>query len=347
MQTAYLGDVVLSQPLWTALKRTSPDCRVDVLVQPQWAPLIEHDPDINQVIRFDKRGAQRGWRGLRRMARQLRAEQYDVAFCPHPSFRSALLLRLAGIPARIGFDDSAGAGFFTQVVRRDRALHEVDRVLSLLAAIGVRPADQDRAPKLFVDREKAEAQLARLGIQPGARFVCAHPGSVWATKRWPPEGFAAVLSDLADDGFAPVILGGADDVVEANQVQDHCRTLPINLVGRLALPDLALLLFRASLLVTNDSGPMHIAGALGTPVVAVFGSTTPALGYGPVGSRSRIVEHPLPCRPCGPHGRRRCPLDHFDCMRRIGAEQVTASCRELLSSRCDWNSKPMMRDGRF
>jgi heptosyltransferase-2 len=264
------------------------------------------------------------------MAQQLRAEQYDIAFCPHPSFRSALLLRLAGIPARVGFDDSAGAGFFTQVVRRDRASHEVDRVLSLLAAVGVRPADQDRAPKLFVDRGNAEEKLARLGIAPGTRFVCAHPGSVWATKRWLPEGFAAVLSNLADGGFTPVILGGADDVVEANQVQDRCRTMPINLVGRLTLPDLALLLSRASLLVTNDSGPMHLAGARGTPLVAVFGGTTPALGYGPVGSRSRVVEHPLACRPCGPHGRCRCPLDHFDCMRRITAEQVTAACREVL-----------------
>jgi heptosyltransferase-2 len=331
VQTAFLGDVVLSQPLWAAIKRTWPDCRVDALVQPQWAPPIEHDPDINRVICFDKRGAQRGWPGLRRMARQLRAEQYDAAFCPHPSFRSALLLRLARIPARIGFDDSAGAGFFTQVVRRDGALHEVDRVLALLAAVGVRPADQDRAPKLFVDQEKAEEKLAQLGVAPGTRFICAHPGSVWATKRWLPEGFAAVLSNLADDGFALVILGGVDDVVEANQVQDRCRTLPINLAGQLALPDLALLLSRASLLVTNDSGPMHIAGALGAPVVAVFGGTTPALGYGPVGSRSRIVEQPLPCRPCGSHGRRRCPLDHFDCMRRISAEQVTAACREVLT----------------
>jgi heptosyltransferase-2 len=140
-----------------------------------------------------------------------------------------------------------------------------------------------------------------------------------------------VLSDLADDGYQPVVLGGADDVAEANQVQDRCRTLPLNLAGRLSLAELALLLSRAALLVTNDSGPMHVAGAVGAPLVAVFGSTTPALGYGPVGSPSRVVEHPLPCRPCGPHGRRRCPLDHFDCMKKIKAEEVVAACREALT----------------
>jgi heptosyltransferase-2 len=331
VQTAYLGDVILSQPLWAAVKRAWPACEVDVLVQPQWAPLIERDPDLHEVLRFDKHGAARGLRGLRRMANRLRARQYDLALCPHPSFRSALLLRLAGIPLRVGFDDSAGAVFFTNVTPRDRAQHEVDRVLSLLAAVGVRPPDAIRAPRLFVDQPNADETLAKWGIEPGARFVCAHPGSVWATKRWTPEGFAAVLSDLADDGYQPVVLGGADDVAEANQVQDRCRTLPLNLAGRLSLAELALLLSRAALLVTNDSGPMHVAGAVGAPLVAVFGSTTPALGYGPVGSPSRVVEHPLPCRPCGPHGRRRCPLDHFDCMKKIKAEEVVAACREALT----------------
>ncbi len=331
VQTAYLGDVILSQPLWAAVKRAWPTAEVDLLVQPQWAPLFEADPYLHQVITFDKRGRQRGWRGLRRLAAELGARQYDTALCPHPSFRSALLLRWAGIPERIGFAESAGAMLFTSNVRRDRMLPEVDRVLTLLAVWGLRPSEAERRPQLTVPVNDADAKLASWGLTPGQRFVCAHPGSVWATKRWLPAGFARVLSDLADDGLRPVVIGGVGDVSETNQVQDRCRTMPLNLAGKLSLPELTLLLSRASLLVTNDSGPMHIAGAVGIPVVAVFGSTVPALGYAPVGSPSRVVEHPLACRPCGPHGHRRCPLGHFDCMARISADEVLTACRALLA----------------
>jgi heptosyltransferase-2 len=341
-QTAYLGDVVLAQPLWAAVKRRWPEAEVDVLMQPQWSPLFGADPAIHEVLVFDKRGRDRGVAGLRRLARQLRDREYDAAICPHPSFRSGLLLRLAGIPRRVGFADSAGRVFHTQTVARDRTRHEVDRALSLLAAFEIAPGkallqkDGDapgREPRLFLDEAlvaSATLRLADWGLPADRPFVCAHPGSVWATKRWLPEGFAEALSDLADRGFAPVILGGAADVEIANLVQDRCRTLPINLAGRLSLPELALVLSRAAVLLTNDSGPMHIAGALGAPVVAIFGSTTPALGYGPVGSPSRVVEIELQCRPCGPHGWNKCPLGHFHCMTALHAADVVAAARGLL-----------------
>lgn len=335
VQTAYLGDVVLSQPLWAAARRTWPDAAVDVLVQPAWEPLIRHDPSLDEVLVFDKRRADRGFGGLLRLARRLRARRYDLALCPHPSFRSGLLVELARIPNRIGFADAAGRRFFTQTVGRDTTRHEVDRVLSLLTALGHRVPDNQRTPRLMLDAglvARADDLLREWGLPTDGRFVCVHPGSVWATKRWLPEGFAAVLSELADDGYVPVVLGGGPDIAPANIVQDRCRTLPVNLAARLSLPELALVLSRAALLVTNDSGPMHLAGALDTPVVAVFGSTTPALGYAPVGSPSRLVERHLPCRPCGPHGYQRCPLDHFHCMAHVSPADVTAAARELLAA---------------
>lgn len=334
VQTAYLGDVILSQPLWAALKRERPDVEIDVLVQPHWAELIRPDVAINNVLTFDKRGGEGSLRGMLHLTKSLQARQYDAALCPHPSFRSALLLVMARIPQRIGFDDSSGKFFFTQRVRRDPAEHEVDRVLSLLTALGLRTADDQRQPRLHLADDlhnDADEKMRGWGIDPDKRIVCVHPGSVWATKRWLPERFAAVISELADDGLQAVVLGGRDDIEAANIVQDRARTMPVNLAGKLSLTELALILSRAALLVTNDSGPMHIAGAVGTPVVAVFGSTTPELGYAPYGENTRVVQANLPCRPCGPHGYKRCPLDHFNCMKQITAVEVTAACRELLA----------------
>ncbi|MDP8224951.1 MAG: lipopolysaccharide heptosyltransferase II [Candidatus Lernaella stagnicola] len=331
VQTAYLGDVVLSQPLWAAVKTYWPEAQVDVLVQPQWASLIEQDAALAEVLVFDKRKHDKGLAGLLRLSRDLRRRHYDLALCPHPSFRSALLLAMARIPHRVGFADSAGRFFFTDRVHRDTSQHEVDRVLSLTTALGWRVPNEQRTPRLVINPEAA-GRLASWGLPEDGRYVCVHPGSVWATKRWLPEGFAAVLSALADDGYTPVVLGGRDDIELANIVQDHCRTLPVNLAGRLSLTELTAVLSRAALLVTNDSGPMHIAGAVGTPVAAVFGSTTPELGYAPVGSPSRILQRHLPCRPCGPHGYRSCPLDHFHCMRHVTEAEVTAAARELLTA---------------
>jgi heptosyltransferase-2 len=338
-QTAFLGDVVLAQPLWAAVKRRWPDAEVDVLMQPQWAPLFAADPAIHETLTFDKRGRDRGFTGLLRLAAQLRARHYDAALCPHPSFRSGLLLRLAGIPQRLGFDDSAGRFFHTTIVRRDRAVHEVDRALSLLAAFEPAAEKPAREPRLVLDpalTAAADSLLAKWDIPIDRPFACAHPGSVWATKRWLPEGFAEALSGLADAGQTPVVIGGPADIELANLVQDRCRTLPVNLAGRLSLPELALLLSRAAVLITNDSGPMHVAGALGTPVVAIFGSTVPALGYGPVGSPSRVVEVALQCRPCGPHGFKKCPLGHFNCMKKINPAEVVAAAAAVAKRQGDF-----------
>jgi len=333
VQTAYLGDVVLAQPLWANLKAMRPDATIDALVQPQWAPLLAGDTHLRQVISFDKRGAHRGLGGLRRMAARLRAEKYDLALCPHPSLRSALLLQLAKIPRRIGFDDSAGAVLFTDKIVRDRNAHEVDRVLSLLSALDDPPPAPSHLPRLDVSPEadeRVEALLWEAGLH-NRKFICAHPGSVWATKRWPAERFGEALSALARDGYQPVVLGGKDDIELANIVQDTCGELPLNLAGRLSLPELTALLAHAAMLLTNDSGPMHIAGAVNTPVVAIFGSTIPALGYGPIGSSAVVVEKVMPCRPCGPHGYRRCPLDHLHCLKHIDAAMVVEAARSLLA----------------
>ncbi|MCC6159260.1 MAG: lipopolysaccharide heptosyltransferase II [Deltaproteobacteria bacterium] len=331
-QTAYLGDVVLTTPLVAALRRAYPDAVIDMVVQPAWTDVVRHHEALNDVLAYDKRGAHRGPRGLLRFARMLRDRRYDVVLCPHPSLRSALTLAAARIPVRIGFADSAGALLFTRRVRRDTSAHEVRRVMSLVSALDL-DLDPEPIPPARVALDPAvdgAALMGRFGLAPERPFAAIHPGSVWATKRWTAEGFGAVGRDLARTFERIVVLGGPGEESVAGEVANGTGDAALDVSGRLKLPELCALLARAALLVTNDSGPMHIAAAHGVPVVAIFGSTVPALGYAPWGTRSRVVEIALDCRPCGPHGHRACPRGHFRCMKDISPDMVTAACMDLL-----------------
>ena len=323
IQTAFLGDVVLTTPLLEALARRHGP--VDVVTTPAAAPLLATHPAVRRVIAYDKRRADRGPRGLLRLARALRAAGYGIAYLPHRSLRSAVLARLAGIPRRVGFRDG-WPSLYTGVRPRPAAGHEIDR---LLALADERPHHQT-APSLGVtagDHAAAERLLRETRVE--APFVALAPGSIWGTKRWP--GYAALAGRLAGRA-AVVAVGGPEDAALGDEIVATARAAggsAANACGRLALREAAALIGRAAALITNDSAPLHFAAAMSTPVVAVFGPTVPAFGFGPRGPRDVIVERlELPCRPCSAHGPRSCPLGHHRCMRDIPVEDVLRAIEE-------------------
>jgi heptosyltransferase-2 len=318
-QTSFLGDVVLTTPLVTALRQRLRPRRLAVVVRPEARALVEGHPDVDDVLVDDKYGADRGVLGALRVARRLRAEGFDLAVVPHRSLRTALVVAAAGIPRRIGFDASRGAWLFHERVHRDPGRHDVERNLALLAPFGGATAP----PALHVPvRADAAERAARL-VPPGdGPLVVMAPGSVWPTKRWTVEGFAEVARRLAASGARVVLVGGPGDVEVAAQVAVLAGDGVTSHAGDTDLATSVALIDRAAVLVGNDSAPMHVACARGVPVVAVFCATTPALGYGPWGERTRVVDVDLACRPCGRHGGRRCPRGTEDCMRLVEAARV-------------------------
>ncbi|MEZ4411393.1 MAG: lipopolysaccharide heptosyltransferase II [Gemmatimonadales bacterium] len=318
IQTAFLGDVVLTTPLLSRLAaRFGP---VDVVTTPAAAELLETHPAVRQVIRYDKRGTDSGLGGFRRLAERLAATRYAGVFLPHRSWRSAALAACAHIPDRIGFDDSPAAMLYTERVPRPRGGHESARLLALadggrhegaVPAVGLTLTDADRAA--------ADAWLKERKI--AGPFVAVAPGSIWGTKRWP--GYAELVARLKQP---VVVLGSAADSALADEVAAAGAGRAHSAAGALSLRESAAVIARANLLVTNDSAPLHLATGVGTPVVAVFGPTTPAQGFGPIGAGSRVVEEKgLWCRPCSPHGPATCPLGHHTCMQAIGVERVLAA----------------------
>jgi heptosyltransferase-2 len=327
IQTAFLGDVVLTTPLLAALAgRHGP---VDVVTTPAAAPLVETHPGVRRVVPYDKRGRDRGWAGLRGLARRLRSERYERAYLPHRSLRTAALALLARIPARIGFHDG-WPFFYTEVRRHPPNGHEVDRLL----ALAEQPAGA-YAPTLHPtpeDERVAGAVLSAAGIEAGAPFIAVAPGSIWGSKRWPYYGDLARRLAAA---VPVVVVGGPEDAGLGEEIVgavegDTGRSKAVNVCGKLTLRQSAALIARARVLVTNDSAPLHLATATGTPIVAVFGPTLPEFGFGPLrpGDLALGVAG-LDCRPCSRHGPPQCPLGHHRCMRDLTPEVVAAAIDEI------------------
>ncbi len=322
IQTAFLGDVVLTTPLLVRLAtRFGP---VDVVTTPAAADLLEPHPAVRQVIRYDKRGADRGFGSFQRLADRLTASRYARAYLPHRSWRSAALGFSAHIAERIGFDDSPAAFLYTERVPRPKRGHESARLLAL-AGPGRRQEPTPGVALVLTDADRAAAKswLAARGI--ASPYVAVAPGSIWGTKRWP--GYAELVSRLEGP---VVVLGSAADSGLAEAVAAGAPGRAHSAAGALTLRESAAVIEQAALLITNDSAPLHMATGVGTPIVAVFGPTAPSQGFGPLGNQSRVVqESGLWCRPCSPHGPERCPFGHHACMRGIGVERVLAAVASL------------------
>jgi heptosyltransferase-2 len=327
VQTSFLGDMVLTTPLIAYLAERG---AVDVVCTPAAAALLANNPHVRSVIAYDKRGADRGMGGFMKLAARLRASRYTAAYHAQGSARSGALSLAAGIADRVGFASSAGRMFYTTRIPPLDNTHHASRLLSL----GMRAPlhNVDRAslrPRLYPGAAERAAVDALLGDASRDQLIALAPGSVWATKRWP---FYAELAVLLRGSGRIVVIGGPADGELAREIVGATGGSAIDATGRLSLLASAELIGRATVLVTNDSAPQHLASAMNTPTVAIFGPTVPEFGFGPLAERAEVAGvDGLACRPCDRHGPQRCPLGHWRCMRDQTAPSMAARVREYLT----------------
>ena len=328
IQTSFLGDTVLTTPLIAELARGGP---VDVVTTPASAGILANHPGIRAVIPYDKRRADRGARGFLRMAGRLRRFGYDAAYLAQGSLRSAALAVAAGARRRVGFASSAGRALYTERVPYVEQLHHASRLLSL-ARRDVGAAAEVR-PRLFPgipERGAVDRFLALYDALNDAPMVAVAPSSIWETKRWP--YYADLARELAPHARV-VVVGSTDDQPLAAEVAAAAGSSGMSAAGVFTLLGSAELIRRCHVLVTNDSAPQHLASAMDTPTIAIFGPTVPQFGFGPLARGSITIGHAeLACRPCDRHGPRRCPLGHWRCMREIPARDVAARVLDILSA---------------
>jgi len=337
VQTAFAGDVILTLPLIQVVKKEYPDAVVDIVVIPKCAELLANHPSINKVILYDKHGSESGLRRFIGKVQEIRKRKYDFALVPHRSLRSALLVKLAGIPKRIGFMKSAGKLFYTSRIPYDGSVHEINRNCSLLKGMGIDPSLKEY-PQLFPtfhDQKKVGHFLSEHGIQHVNNLIGVAPGTVWKTKQWLTERYIELVKKLTSHGYPVVLIGGKEDVELCESIRNEVMSRSISsAAGKLTFLQSAELLRRCRILISNDSAPMHLAVAMRTPVVAIFGATIPEFGFAPYGESDVVLETKgLTCRPCSVHGGHRCPVKTFDCMTQISADVVYEEVLKLLSKK--------------
>lgn len=309
VNTARLGDVVMMTPLLRALRVAG--VRTTVVAAPVGAELLAGQDLAERIHRLRKRPRATGLVDLARLL--ARGERFDVAIAAHRSTRTALIARASRAPLRVGFDRARRSSLYSELVPWERGRHQVERYLRLLEPLGI-GADEIR-PRIAAGPSP---------LEPG--YLCIAPGASRASKRWPTERYAELVAALTADGERVVVTG-----TEAERPLAAALSGAIDLCGRTDLATLASVLAGARLFVGNDSGTGHLAAAVGTPVVALFGPTAPQQGYTPYGAEHRAAQIELDCRPCHHTGPRRCPLAHHRCLRDLAVDDVLAIVRERLT----------------
>jgi len=322
--TNWIGDAVMTTPALKAIRETFADAHIAVVANPLVAQLFTGHPDCDEVIVYDRHGAHAGIFGFLRFVGVLRQKKFDSAFLFQNAIEAAIMTLLAGVRRRAGYMTDGRRLLLTHPVPvsdHEKAMHHTDYYLHMLAQCGVTTQAKLQTLSLEADEVTwATRQMPRpyAVINPGAAYGSA--------KRWIPERFAAVADALAERyGLAILLSGGPGETEIGADIAKAMRTEPLNMIGRTSVRQMMALLAGSRLMVTNDSGPMHIAAAFGVPLVAIFGPTDHTT-TSPWGTPSRIVRQQVECSPCL---LRQCPIDHR-CMERVTADQVLAAVAELL-----------------
>lgn len=338
--TNWVGDAVMTIPALRELRQLFPDAHITLATRP-WARELFAEADfLDDLLAYDRRGL----RSVFDQVREWRARNFDLAVLFQNAFEAALIPALARVPYRIGYATERRSFLLTHTLPLPEwrsSKHEVFYYLNIVAAIerivsGKEHSLDDYQPdigmQLSNQRRSAGADLlARRGVDSDRRVVALCPGSINSrAKRWPAERFAALADLLIEAGTQVVLIGSAGEVEVSNEVVAGMRQQPIALTGSTTLSEAVEVLATADLLITNDTGPAHIAAALGRPTLVIFGPTNPVTTQ-PFSSGAEIVRHPPDCAPCM---LRDCPIDHR-CMTAITPEELFSRAQAMLSSRSD------------
>lgn len=336
-----IGDVVLSLPAVQAIRRRFPNAHIAMMVRPYAQSVVSGNPWIDEVIPYyyEKRGRHSSILGNLRFMREIVNRRFDVAFIFHPGHRSHLIPFFTGIPYRIGFQKGLDSFLLTKRIPdrcHEGLKHESEYILDIVRAFGVDTNFEKELvwPVFTEDELLAQDLFTAKGWSEGAPFIAIHPGASCASKRWPQESFSEVGARvLRETSLNIVLVGGNEDKEAAHTIETECgdRTRVLNLAGQLTLKQLAAVLKKASVLVSNDSGPAHVAAAVGTRTLCIFGRNEPGLSsrrWRTLGQGHQIIQKDVGCVTCLAH---RCTID-FECLKAVSSDNVFQVLQKMLAA---------------
>lgn len=334
--TNWVGDAIMALPALRAVRNKFTEAQIAIVARPYIADIYSGQDLCDELIPYDPKGLHRGWKGRELLAKELRARRFDVALLLQNAFDAAWLAWRAQVPQRIGYARDGRSVLLTNAVPVPKAggmpPHEKFYYLELLRRVGWIDRLSDDAHITLqvskVARERARQILEGAGVRPHVLRVAVGAGASYGSaKCWPPDRFAKALNDLLAHGDADIILfGTATEAAVSAAIANAMQRPPIDLTGKTSIADLPALLSQCHLFLGNDSGAMHVAAAVGLPVVAVFGPTDPE-GTAPVTPHATIVQQKPYCSPCF---LRRCPTDHR-CMTAVTPEMVELALHVRLT----------------
>lgn len=330
VHTAFIGDIVLATALVSKLKNKYPDSNIYFLTTPLGKEVLKNNPKIKNIIVYDKNKKDKGIKAFFRMIKDIRALKIDVCITPHRYLRSSLLTFFSGAKIRIGYDIANLSFIYNKKIKYDKTKHEVEKLLSFIDDKCSTKNERYELELYPVEENKIKIDSFLKDYREKELIVIA-PGSKWHTKKWPAEYFKKLIKNLSlRDEILLVITGGNEE----KEIELELPKNTLDLRGEINLLDLAELCKRAKIVVSNDSAPIHIASAFReTRVLGIFGPTVREFGFFPWSINSEVLEvNGLYCRPCAIHGGKKCPEEHFRCMKEILPEFVEEKILKYLEN---------------
>lgn len=312
----YLGDLMFATPFLNELRKNFPKARIDLIMNSAFYSIMEDNVNLDNVYAYNKK-----WTVKQsiKFVQQLSKNNYDLGINIHGSWRSAILLKLTNPSYTIGFGGKGRGLFLNRALKQTPNQHMVEVYLQILREMNLKIGSS--LPILNVKEavcNEVDKKLINWGIAKKDKLIALNTGGTWPTKRWTTEGFAR-LGDVLNKEYGKVVLvGSSGDLPIVEEIVNRMKTKPVIATGKTSLHELAALFTRCDLVISNDSGPVHVAAAVGTPTITIFGPSDD-VKYRPLGEKHRIVKTTIECRPCGKH---QCPLRHHRCMTEITVDQV-------------------------
>ncbi|MCK9425276.1 MAG: lipopolysaccharide heptosyltransferase II [Ignavibacteriaceae bacterium] len=331
IQTAFLGDAVLTLPMLEVLAERNPNAKIDVVTIPKNSAIFLASPYVNEVIIYDKRDTHKGMKALFAFARNLRQNKYDVIVAPHRSLRTSLIVLFSGIKESIGFSNSTFSLVYKHAVKYNYQLYETARNISLISD-NAENLYLKYLPKVnFTEEIKQKVDKLVSSFPKESKIIAIAPGSVWFTKRYPKEHFITLSRALLNKNYLILLIGSEAEFTLTEEIRQSLNGNCINIAGKYSIVETIYLLTMCSLLITNDSAPTHFGMAANIPVLTIYCSTVPDFGFFPYNEKSSFVGlDNLTCKPCGIHGYESCPLAHFNCGQKLLPENVLEKLETLL-----------------